>query len=305
MRFLATGDWHLIDKCPENRLDDYGETALNKLDFLLGKAEDEYCDYIIQPGDFFDSPSPSYDWFTKVVNCIGNRQVKIITIFGQHDLRYRNQENTALFALEAKNKNINILSSNHSFQIENFSIYGSGFNESIPKPDDDFYNILLTHRMIITKKLWAEQKEYDQAEAFLHNNKFDLIVSGDNHQKFYITEKLKCLINCGSLLRSGIDQVDHIPEAYIIDINPKKKTMKMESLKIPIQKQVFKTELMEKKKVEDEKIASFVKELKTGKDFGLKFEDNLNRILKKNKIDQEICDIIQRSKHEENNRKSV
>ena len=41
MKFLITGDWHITNKTPENRIDNYWETMKRKVTFILETARDE------------------------------------------------------------------------------------------------------------------------------------------------------------------------------------------------------------------------------------------------------------------------
>ena len=55
MKLLITGDWHLTDKTPRNRIDDYPKTQHRKISWMIGEAIRHRCEYILQPGDMFDS----------------------------------------------------------------------------------------------------------------------------------------------------------------------------------------------------------------------------------------------------------
>ncbi len=59
MKFLITGDWHIRNTSPKRRLDDYWVTVRKKIDFIYSLASEEKCDFILQPGDFFDSHKAS------------------------------------------------------------------------------------------------------------------------------------------------------------------------------------------------------------------------------------------------------
>ena len=55
MKGLASGDWHYREKAPRNRTDSYLTTFFDKIDFIFDTAEMHGCEFIIQPGDLFDS----------------------------------------------------------------------------------------------------------------------------------------------------------------------------------------------------------------------------------------------------------
>ena len=287
MKFLNTGDWHITDKRPENRIDNYWKTILRKINFIMTTAKNRKVDYILQPGDLTDTPALSYEAFSEIIDLI---TTTTITTWGQHDLRFRHQRNTALRAL-SKSTNIEILSNGCGIYNAGVNIIGCAYNEEIPnlKEGDDF-NILLIHKMIVEEKIWNAQQEFEWANSFLRRNKFDLIVSGDNHQYFTATTGKRFLFNCGSLLRSSIAQIDHQPKIIIFDTD----TRKYEIIDVPIEpaEKVFKLSNVIKEKERDEKIEAFVNGLSEQKEMSLSFEDNLNIYVKENKIDSKIVDII-------------
>jgi DNA repair protein SbcD/Mre11 len=290
MNILLTGDLHLTDKTPENRIDNYPETVLNKFKFILNFAKEKKVKFILQPGDLFDSPNPSYSLFTKVVRMINEHEIPIYTVFGQHDLRYRNSGNTGLLALSASCPDMILNPNSIGGEI---SIQSAGWEEIIPKPRVSKYNILITHRMIIHKKLWEGQEDYEIGSEFLKTHKFDLIVSGDNHQFFIENIGKRWLINCGSMMRSTIAQTEHFPCVMLYDTA----TVDWSEINIPIKpaEEVFKMEQVMKTKERDEKLEAFVEGLSSHKEMGLSFEENLLSYMAANNVDPSIQEIIRRN----------
>lgn len=300
---IISGDWHIAEKRPENRVDDYLETCFRKLTFIFETARQNNIYTILQPGDFTDSPFMSWALFVRLINFLEQySEINVISCFGQHDLRFRSKTNCALVALSAACKNINVLDINNP--VDKFipvSVYGSSYNEQIPEITTQGFNILITHRMMIQDKLWEGQAEYTQAGSFLRSNKFQLIVSGDNHQSFVVDTKLlkKQLFNCGSLLRSKTDQLEHRPFIVIYDTD----SQEYEQVFIPIEpaEKIFNLEKVVKEKEKNENLASFVTGLSESKEIGLKFEDNLNGYLNENNVGTEVREIIEWAKTGENN----
>lgn len=291
MKFLICGDLHVTDKRPENRIDDYRLTVFRKVGTILNTAYDEECDGILQPGDFTDSPSLSYDMFHDIVHLIGADSVKILTTWGQHDLRYRTKVNTALRSI-ALTTNTAILEHDQPYgDGKSVIVHGCGYDEEIPEPVKDRYNVLIIHKMIVEDKLWAQQDNFEWSTSFLRRNKFDLIVSGDNHQFFHANNGDRYLFNCGSLLRSSISQVDHKPRVIIFDTE---KPHKFKVINVPIEpaSKVFAMDKVMKEKEKDEKLAAFVDGLSKQKDMGLSFVDNLNKYLSGNDVDKDVKKII-------------
>ena len=292
MKLLCTGDWHITNKTPENRIDNYWKTMKQKVTFILETARNEKINLILQPGDFTDSPSMAWDIFIELKQLFYEfEDINILSIYGQHDLRYRNKGNTALDALAISCGNITLCPKWDSF------IYSASYNEEIPKiQDSKEFNILLIHKMILQEKIWAGQTEYTDASNFLRTNAFQLVVSGDNHQGFICNQKTtgKHLFNCGSLMRSKTDQINHKPFIVIFDTN----TKEYKQIFIPIEppEKVFNLEKVEREKEKNENLEAFVTGLSADKEIGLKFEDNLNAFLAEINVGADIRQIIEEAK---------
>lgn len=293
MKLVFTSDWHNTDKTPSCRIDDYQENQVNKINFIQKTAKKCKAEHILEAGDLTDTPFLSYLYFRKLLRLFW---FSIYTVYGQHDLRYRNKGNTPLDALhDSLNGIIKILPPNsHQPLGENVDLYGCSYGEKIPEIiNPKNFNILLIHKMLLAKKEKDWEEEYELGNKFLSDNDFNVIVSGDNHQSFHVKSGNKFLFNCGSLMRSTIDQIEHKPCIYIFDTA----TSKFEQIFIPIHpwQKCFDLEKKIKEEETNEQMESFVQGLSKHKDMGLNFTDNLFTYLKKNKIDSKIIDIIKRS----------
>ena len=293
MKILCCGDLHLQEKKPENRTDDYSETVLRKLRFIFETACKENCEVILQPGDLFDGPTPSYYFFSQIVSLFNEFEITFIGTYGQHDMRYRQRENTAIYALTEACPSFYLITNNHEdVTREDVHFYAAGFGEDVPPiTDKKEFNVLITHRMIVKEKIWFGQTEYEYAGTFLKNNKFDLIVSGDNHGYLIANEQHKrWLFNCGSMMRSTIAQVDHRPSMVVFDT---KNIDDWYNVDFEIDANVFNLDVIEKEKDRDGKLDAFVSGLSERKEMGMSFADNLFAYMKENKIPKEIKKIVE------------
>ena len=276
MRLLITGDWHTTNKAPENRIDDFVSSLFKKIKFIAKIYKDKKCDFVLQPGDFFDSPFIPYSFFASVFELLSESGLQIAAIYGQHDLRYRTKENTPLTALWATSDFLQVIPATGLIYNNEVAVYGASFGEEVPNFfDEGHFNVLLVHQMIVDEKLWASQEGHTLSGHFLkkHKKKFDLIVSGDNHQFFIESGKL---FNMGSLMRSRIDQVDHEPSVVVFDTD----TLKWERILIPVEKNVFDFSKVTSEKERDAKIEAFVEGLSETKVLGFDFEANLRSRLR-------------------------
>ncbi len=301
MKILLTGDWHITAKRPENRIDDYYQAIKRKITFIFETAKENDIITILQAGDMTDSPIMSWATFIDLYELFGQYpEIDIYTIFGQHDLKFRNTGSTALNSLATVCKNIHLLSNGilplNLVGKDTFA-YGSSYGENVPEiTTDGFFNILITHRMMIQDKLWEGQEEYTQAGSFLRANAFNVILSGDNHQGFIVDSKLqkKHLFNPGSLMRSKVDQLEHEPFIIIFDTD----TSTYEKIMVPIEPadKVFNIEKVVKEKAKDQNLEAYVSGMLESKEIGLKLEDNLNTFMDKNQTEQSVREILEWSK---------
>jgi DNA repair exonuclease SbcCD nuclease subunit len=292
MKLILSGDWHITDKHPEHRTDDYLETAIGKLRFIFRTAVRNKVAAVIQPGDLTDSPAISYECFSRLVQEINSYDIQLYTVYGQHDLRYRHKENTALHAIEKSCPRVHIIDCTSAWELDDkVFITGSGYGEDIPLATPQSMSILVTHRMVINEKLWEAQKEFDWANNLMRKHRYDLIVAGDNHKGFTVETPKRSLVNCGALLRSTSDQIDHKPFIILYDTE----TRSCEKIMVPIKsaKTVFELDKVAEEKERDEKIDAFVSGLSEHKEMGLSFGDSLTSFYKENNISKEVIGIIE------------
>jgi len=292
MKLLICPDFHLTEKAPEKRIDDFAETSLNKLNFVYKTAVKNNVDVVLQSGDFTNEPTMSYKFLIKLIKCINKYDMTTVTIHGQHSLRYRTRGNTVLDAIEYSCPNLFILDDTFMGR-NNIRIYGVGYGGEIPKPKkDNKFSILLIHKMIVgSKKIWEGQTNITWAKNFLMKNEFDLIVSGDNHAQFMcdINER-QFLFNCGTLLRNESDMVDYQPHLILFNTQ----TLKYKKILVPIKSfdEVFKVDEINKGKNNDKEMEEFIKGIRNYKNTTLKFKKNLLEYLKENNIEDEIKNVF-------------
>lgn len=229
MKFVAMGDLHVTNKKPKLRKDrDYLLSIIQKLDQIYEYACVNNAKVVIQPGDFFDSSKASDYLKQLMIAKLREYQQKYgittLTIFGQHDLRFHSSDvkNTPLAVLEAAGV-LTILDNQIPTTIDDVNFYGSSWNEEPILPPKDQCNVLVTHKMIVKSKIWEGQEDFIYGpNMFRKYPAYEYFITGDNHQSFAYNVKPKnkpqrYLINCGSLMRSNIGQIDHKPCCYVVD----------------------------------------------------------------------------------------
>jgi len=302
-RFMLCGDIHVRDTVPRFRTDDYTAAMLKKIGFIHSRALRDHCNVLIYPGDITDSQRLSNRMFYLIINLLksNNTIVNNFGVFGQHDLRYwTNHWESALAVLEAAGA-IKLLRSDmgpwhlpsRTGDPTEIYLYGCGWNEEIPRikhMGEDLRNVLIIHRLFSTKALYPGDDNYIDAKGFLKNTNWDLVVAGDNHEHFVVTHNDRTLVNCGSLMRSRVDQINHRPVAY--EYHPR--TRQCTLIEIPHEpiEETMDIERIQDDKVRNEELEVFVEKVRERTEIeGLDFENNMEKRLREEDITEEMKEI--------------
>jgi DNA repair exonuclease SbcCD nuclease subunit len=309
MKLLITGDWHLSDKCPVNRTDeDYYATCIDKLTQILEIAQEFECEVLVQPGDFFDTHRTSdyiksdiirqLSTFTQQTHC------EVLTVFGQHDLRFHsNRINTPLHLLETAGV-LHILTPEtplvYENDLEQVCFQGMSWNESDEQIKQGAVNIsncsctvLVMHKMIVKNKLWDGQEEFFYGKNLFRRHPHDLFVCGDNHQSFTFSTKdeQRHVINCGSLLRSTSKQLEHKPIVYVYDTITKKCEPIL--LQVAPASECFFVDRIKKTKHIESELEVFIRQIDgTLKIEGLDFLETLEKVTEAAEIEKPVRKVI-------------
>jgi len=277
-KFLCFSDLHIRITSPKFRTDNYYETLMEKFEWIVEQAEFYKCSAMLLGGDMFDAPDlPNWAELELMSLCYST-DVPILTVYGQHDLKYRRKEDAKLTVLDEAQA-VTLLGPESSVCGDS-EIYGQSWDEDnvIPKNPDNF-NILVVHRMV-TKDgpLWSGHKGFIEGNSLLWNNPdMNLIVSGDNHQSFVIESDGGVLINAGSVMRNSMIQREHIPSVYLFDTE----TLEITRLIIPHHPfdEVMNVELAGSVKQREEDLEVFMEGLSSDYEVELDYEKNVKSIL--------------------------
>ncbi len=296
MKLLLTSDWHLRSTNPENRIDDFPVIQKNKIEQILQIATENKCNYILQAGDFMDTPRPSFSLIEEYVSLfrkydIGNK-LKILHVYGQHDEIFRNKEKTAtkllnfLGYLEEISK-LKKLSSD-------VDLYGVSWGDEIPEIQNiDNFNILLIHKTIINKQQFPGQEDYLQSDK-LFKHGFDIVIAGDNHNPVFYQHEDQTILGCGTIVRKTIAEAGLFPHIYILTINENTLTYSLNKIELKYEpaEKVFNSESLNKEtKEENKKLQEFIEAIKNNQiGSSLDFKKNLENLLIK--TEKPIKDII-------------
>jgi DNA repair exonuclease SbcCD nuclease subunit len=306
MDIYTGADWHVRGTRPENRIDDYVEAMFRKIEYMIEHyVNNVRAAAMLIGGDIFDKHDTA-DWLKeRLIRILGGQSDYcdpwIGVVFGQHDQRYHtsDQNNTPLGVVAAGVRNLHILGDFpvcRSIQPTESPVhlYGASWGSNIPDPvsEGDSINILLIHRMITESgPLWPGQTDFITATELLKTYpKYHYIISGDNHKPFEVNYRMRRVLNCGSLMRSSIDQVEYVPGFFIIHTD----TRIIERVPFPCEpsSKVFAVKAVEEEKERDQNIENFVASLKQDVTRSVSFERNLFDYVSANNVEQEVKDAI-------------
>ena len=110
-KFIACSDLHIRVKTPRSRKDIFYASQRRKILWLF-KTANKYNVPIICGGDVFDNAVIPYDVVCDYINLARIYNVTLLTVYGQHDLRYhvyKSYKNTPLSVLLASLDTIHLL----------------------------------------------------------------------------------------------------------------------------------------------------------------------------------------------------
>ena len=295
MRLLLSSDWHLRVTSPENRVDDFFATQVSKIQQIFTIFKERNCQYILQAGDLFDTPRPSFDLLETHISLFNKYNINdknFLAVAGQHDLRFRTEERTAFKLMRFLNF-IQKVDAKITLS-EDIHLYGASWGNEIPTiEDENKFNILLIHKTIVNKPLWFGHEDFLQSDKLFKNNPYDVILAGDNHTPVFYKHKNQTIVGCGTISRKTIAEADLKPHVYILDIN---NDLEYSLEKIYLQfepaDKVFKPEALERTdKKENQKLQEFINSIKNNEiGSSLDFRKNLELMMKP--MEQNVKDII-------------
>lgn len=233
-KYIEISDLHLVHKNPVCRIDNLVEVQWDKIGYIYEHAKNNDADVIIS-GDIH-SISNNYsvlNLFSAFLYKYKNLGVNTFVVYGQHDLKYRNKEDTNL-QIMINSGLINLIPNSGLAYSNNgifFKIYGAGWMEGIPKIEDpNIMNILVIHAPISPVSLFNAQN-YINAKSFIDSNGFDIVLCGDVHRTFIEESNGKVCLNSGPILRREAEEYSfiHKPGFWFINL----KTIDIEFREIP------------------------------------------------------------------------
>lgn len=229
MKVAIVGDVHLTERNPRVRIDNYLETALNKLEYIAKEN-----DKIIILGDLFHTYANSDLFFYQVYSLMKKYEGKFSTIIGNHDLFHRSFESLPRTTMGCLNRTGVLTIHTKPFTIDELKftvVQVEDDPNSIPVAEGK-NTILLGHKYFEFPN--CEKESLSKKD--IRRLKYELVFLGHDHSPYpeeFIGEST--LIRMGSLTRIDSQmynrdreicyyQIDSLTGSYIIKSVPTKPT---------------------------------------------------------------------------------
>ena len=297
MKLLYLQDFHLLFKAPINRKDNYYQSMLLKLDEILSIAKKNKVSYILDGGDFFESPLVSNTIVDEILDKIERSKIEWEMLFGNHCMNSHHIEHsnaTSLAHMIRRSKFIGYLD---TIEEDDFFLKGYEYKHDIESKikeegllhdKKDKLTIAIVHALITEKPL-----PHSAMHVYYKNIKtnYDYILVAHNHHPFEFKLKDTTILDIGCIGRRKIDEQDIQPSVLLIDTETKElKIIKLKSAKEG--KDVFDLEKVMKAKKFEHNIDNFIDSLNSVKLQSLNIKDKVEQIGKESKIDREIIDAV-------------
>lgn len=281
---ILCADLHLRETTPICRTDDYMKAQQTKLEYI-DELSTRYNARIVFAGDIFDHWKPSPALLSFALKYLPEYN---LCVPGQHDLPNHSPElmsKSGFGVLQTAEKIENdVLFNNPFFKYGHVTIR-HGHIDNV----DRHRTALVVHHMV-----WQTDPPFPGAVGNSGNSllkkypDYDLIVTGDNHIPFVSEYEGRILVNPGSVMRSTIAQIDYKPRVYLYSAEQNKVWPEY----LPIEKNVISVEHKCIKEAADQRIQSFIENLKEMNSVSVSFEDNLRQYLEENKTTNTIQEKI-------------
>ena len=274
---ILTADWHLRESIPKCRTDDFWEVQWNKVMQIM-HLQCQYNCPVWHAGDLFDHWKPSPLLLSKAIE---NLPEQFYTIYGNHDLPQHSlllADKCGIHTLEMADR-LRVMVGFH---------WGQDPEEVFKKRTKAIMWHVMTYQ---GKAPWPGCTDLSARQILEKYPQFDLILTGHNHKTFVEELDGRLLVNPGSLTRQSADQEDHEPCVFLWDAEANTVTKHI----LRYQKGVVSREHLEVQEQRESRISAFVEKLDGEWKAGIRFEDNMERALQLNRVDQPVIDIIWRA----------
>jgi len=294
-------DNHLRGNNSANRLGNYYQNSIAKLEEILSIAKLNKSPFVLCGGDLLDSPIISLTICDEIIDLIEKNGIPIYTLVGNHPLIGHNWKLSEATTLAHIIRRTDFIKKLDIFEDDNIIIKGFDYEHGIEEnilndglilgKETKKWKIAIVHAFI-TPKPFLPQVLHVCVDDI--NTDFDLVLMGHYHHPWSkIINEVK-FINPGCIGRLKIDEADIEPSIVLLDTEKREtEIVKLKSAK-PKEEVFDLKKIVEKKNFEDD-INKFIASLDTTEFSELNLLGMVKEIGKQKKIDKEvIAEVINR-----------
>ena len=276
---ILTADWHLREKSPRCRQDDFWSAQWDKVEQVAHLQREHKCP-VLHAGDLFHHWRPS-PWLLS--QCIKRMPRHFWTVLGNHDLPYHRLDHAERSGMEVLKQAgaVRILSGCHFGEIPQ--------QQQIVQLGD--VEVLVWHKFV-----WAHKGQKDhlledrltKASVVLESQESlgcDVILTGDNHDPFIVAVRDRKLVNPGPLTRQSVDQQP--PRVVLLYDDTS-----VDSLELQYDLGAI---VVEEKKVleqQEKRMQSFIERLEGDWVADMDFRTNLESYARQNKVPPDVMELV-------------
>lgn len=307
MRLLYLTDTHIRGTSPRSRTDDFQETIRQKLKEVIEIADREQVDFVLHGGDIFDRPNLSPAVVREFARLFRRFRVPVYAVAGNHDIYGHNPstiDRTMLGLLDAFGT-LELLSEGKRVRLEKdglvVQLSGQPFHYDLDKRDPalDYaveneigakYCIHMVHGMLVDRAL-PDGVAYTMVDQ-VWSDSVDILLTGHYHAGFPVQHRNgRYIVNPGALARinNHPSEISRMPRVVLIELGegihirliPLSSASKGET--------VLDRSYIEKAAYRQEKLASFVQQVREAGDFqGIDVLDIIDEISRLEGIEDEV-----------------
>jgi predicted phosphodiesterase len=287
MKLIGCADLHITSKSTKYRIDDdYLHTSLSKFIQIIRLANKYKCS-IYCAGDIVDHYNVKHEVVTGIIGCLNRLEKDFFIVLGQHDVPFHN--------FDIKKSPIGTL-----LKAGKVKILGNTPKNGVTGMNFGVDELPEKSEMIVAHKQITENdpppflsNAISATDALKYFKDYKIIITGDYHQAFTKKKNGRLIVNCGSMMRKNIDQIDMTPCVWVIDTE--KVTALKHKLKVRPSDKIFNFNLADREKAVDTKFSDDMQELiKTLKKQNKipPISETLNRIMKEKKVNKSVRGIV-------------
>ncbi len=307
MRLLYLTDTHIRGTSPRSRTDDFQETIRQKLKEVIEIADREQVDFVLHGGDIFDRPNLSPAVVREFARLFRRFRVPVYAVAGNHDIYGHNPstiDRTMLGLLDAFGT-LELLSEGKRVRLEKdglvVQLSGQPFHYDLDKRDPalDYaveneigakYCIHMVHGMLVDRAL-PDGVAYTMVDQ-VWSDSVDILLTGHYPAGFPVQHRNgRYIVNPGALARinNHPSEISRMPRVVLIELGegihirliPLSSASKGET--------VLDRSYIEKAAYRQEKLASFVQQVREAGDFqGIDVLDIIDEISRLEGIEDEV-----------------